>query len=346
MRPSRVHELLVRRWRLADYLHRARTGRTIGQVLEHLEISRATLYRDLDFLRDAGAAITTETVNGEARYTLAGDVPQLGASPLRGLALDLAIAALGPLRGSRLVKELTQLRKDLPRPQRTGYVATPAPTPNAPPTVIATLEAALDEGRELRLEYQGVRDEHPTPRSVRPQELQLVKGQLYLVALDSGRGASRTFKIARIRAAHLGPPFDRGTMPKLERAPSVVVWRGQTLAVSVRLTPAVARFATEFPLISGQRLEPQADGSVLVHADVAGDEEALRWVLSWGRNAEVVAPPALRDRAREELAAALGAYRPARRPPEESEATHQVVSRMVRRPRRTVRTLARLNEDL
>lgn len=337
MRASRAHQLLVRRWRLAAYLHAARAGRTVAQLTEHLEISRATLYRDLEFLRDANVAIGVETVNGEARYTLSGDVPQVGVGPLRGLALDLAIATLEPLRGSKLVKELTSLRKDLPKAQRLSSVFAAAPARLSSPTVIATLEAALEEGRELLLDYQGARDPAPSQRAIRPQELQLVKGQLYLVGFDSTRGASRTFKVARIATARLGVPFDRTALPKVEREPSVVVWRAPTITVVVRLTPAVARFASEFPLIATQQLEPQSDGAVLVRAKVAVDEEALRWVLSWGRNAEVVAPEALRARVKEELEAALLGYGPgALRRAKDEAGAKEVVSRIVRRGQRTV----------
>lgn len=326
---SRGRELLLRRFRLAEHLSVARSGRTITQLVEHLEISRATLYRDLDFLRDAGVALTVATVNGEARYSIPGAI----AGPLRGLALDLAIASLAPLRGTKLVKELVQLRNDLPMDRRPGFVATAKVPPGGSPDVIATLEAALEERRELVLDYRGARDAESSSRSVRPQELQLVKGQLYLVAWDPARAATRTFKVARIRGARTGAAFDSATLPKLERAPSVVVWRGPTVTVVVRLAPAVARFAGEFPLLPEQQLEPQKDGSVLVRAAVAGDEEALRWVLSCGRNAEVVSPPALRARARDELAAALAGYGPGPLTAGRGEGSKQGVSHMVRQER-------------
>ncbi len=214
MRHSLTHQLLVRRWRLAAYLQAARSGRTVGQLLEHLEVSRATLYRDLDFLRDANVAIAVETVNGEARYRLLGDVPQVGAGPLRGLALDLAIAALAPLQGSKLVKELTRLRQDLPRERHESPIrAAEPPTPSADPEIVGVLERAFDAGREVEIDYRGARDRDSCPRRVRPQELQLVKGQLYLVRMDMDRGAQRTLKLSRIRKVQLGDIFDRSVLP-------------------------------------------------------------------------------------------------------------------------------------
>jgi predicted DNA-binding transcriptional regulator YafY len=88
--PSRNQELLRRRWRLAQYLASARTGRTVSSLVAHLEVSRATLYRDLDFLRTAGSAIEVDTVSGEARYRMHAPAAQVVGSPLRALARQLA----------------------------------------------------------------------------------------------------------------------------------------------------------------------------------------------------------------------------------------------------------------
>jgi predicted DNA-binding transcriptional regulator YafY len=59
--------------------------------------------------------------------------------------------------------------------------------------------------------------------------------------------------------------------------------------------------AHEYPLTSTQLIEPDGD-AVLVHAKVSGLEEVTRWVLRWGGDAQVLAPQALQDRLRTELA--------------------------------------------
>jgi predicted DNA-binding transcriptional regulator YafY len=78
--------------------------------------------------------------------------------------------------------------------------------------------------------------------------------------------------------------------------------------VTVRLSAHVARFAGEWPLAPTQTLEPQPDGAVIVHADVAGTVEAMRWVLRWGDGAEALSPPELRRAVHEQLASALDRY--------------------------------------
>jgi predicted DNA-binding transcriptional regulator YafY len=71
--------------------------------------------------------------------------------------------------------------------------------------------------------------------------------------------------------------------------------------VAVRIFPPQARVAHEYPLTSTQHIEPDGD-AVIVHAKVSGLEEVTRWVLRWGGDAQVLAPQALQDRLRTELA--------------------------------------------
>ena len=89
---------------------------------------------------------------------------------------------------------------------------------------------------------------------------------------------------------------------------SVRVWHGDPVTVRVRLAPEVAAIAHEYPLIDDQRVTPERDGSVLVEARVAGIVEATRWVLAWGRAAEALAPPELREAVQGELEGAMARY--------------------------------------
>lgn len=51
----------------------------------------------------------------------------------------------------------------------------------------------------------------------------------------------------------------------------------------------------------------KSDGSVIeFQADLSGLEEITRWVLSWGGNAKVLAPPELKERVRKEALAMAG----------------------------------------
>lgn len=86
------------------------------------------------------------------------------------------------------------------------------------------------------------------------------------------------------------------------------IWDGPPVEVVVRISPRAARFVEEWPLVRSQQVEAQPDGAVLVRARVNGTVEAMRWVLRWGKDAQVIAPEELRAAVLAELLRAIAAY--------------------------------------
>jgi predicted DNA-binding transcriptional regulator YafY len=274
---ARAASLFERRWRLAACLQGTRAGKSIASVLQELGVSRATLYRDLEFLRLVGVPLVSEVLNGEARYRVLGDARPGLVPALRRAALDAAYEALAPLKGTRLLAEIERLRRDLPELRRRGPIGVRRVKTQVPEDVLAAVERAVDLAQLLSIAYRGARDAAARERRVAPLELRLVKGQLYLAGHDLDADATRTFKLARVVRVTAGERFEKSAFPRPDTEGSVVVWTGRLLEVAVRLTRAVARFAGEYPLIEGQQLEAEADGGVVVRARVAGSEEVLRW---------------------------------------------------------------------
>jgi proteasome accessory factor C len=311
-----MRSTIERRWSLAILLADSRAGRSVRSVLDELAISRKTFYRDVTFLRDLGAPIVDSIVNGEARYRLrSAALPPL-VPRLRRAALELACEALGVLRGSRLFAEIERLRESVARSPTSRAVARAASSSSsAAPEVLDAIERAIDHGRALRVLYRGAKDAEPRERHIVPLEMRLVKGHVYLEAHDLEARVGRTFKVARILAATSAETIDLRSLPAaVSDSASVVVWSGDPIQVEIRIAPEVVRFLAEYPLHPDQTVTAQADGSALVRARVAGHQEVSKWVLGWGRNAEVRSPPSLRIYVRDELAAALGPYQPEPRP--------------------------------
>ena len=65
--------------------------------------------------------------------------------------------------------------------------------------------------------------------------------------------------------------------------------------VRIRFAPTVARYVQESNWHPSQEITPQEDGSLLAEFDLDGTEEIKRWVLSFGRYAEVLEPEVLRE---------------------------------------------------
>lgn len=304
-----ARNMLIRQWQILQLLHGLRRGLSPKRLLEETGSSRATLYRDLDMLEQAGVPLLRETINGEARVSLLGDkLPPLSATPLQWDAMRLARSYLGPLQGTSLLAELDALlARNRPRKP------SPDPPSSDPEPVHArslkVLDAAIAQRKRVRFRYRSADDTEYRTRTVDPIMWRLVEEHVYLVAFEPGVG-HRTFKVARMsHTERLDEDADVHDVDEDELFRGAVkIWSGPPVEVAIRLSPYAARLLPEYPLTNDQRIEPEDDGHALLIAQVAGTKEVERWVLHWGAHAEVLRPSELRDQVRQEIAAMLAHY--------------------------------------
>jgi predicted DNA-binding transcriptional regulator YafY len=302
---------LIRLWKLVLALQeRRKYGASVRVLMEELGVARQTIYKYLKTLEEAGVPLVSSKVAGEARYRLLteAELPDRGLSPLQIAALHLARAELAPLAGTRLLSELDHFLAKLkpPEAQQHFHFADPAPSH---PDVLEVLDQAIREKRRVTIDYRAAsRGGRPTSVQIEPLLLRVADREPYVRAYCVERDAERTYKLARVTRATLSRERSTYSAPEGTFAGSVKAWSGDLQRVRVRLARDVAWLAREYPLIAEQRTEAQEDGTVVVEALVAGIQETLRWVLSWGGSAEALEPKALRDAVRKELLRALGPY--------------------------------------
>jgi proteasome accessory factor B len=297
-----------------EALRATKRGLTVVQLIERTASSRASIYRDLDILRGAGLTIDKVPANGEMRYVLAAvsGTSATRATPLQLAALITARRALSPLEGTRLTRELDLLIRQLsalPRPPSRVHIGL---SHALAPERLSIIDRALEQSRCVRIRYRGTTDAAASWRTVEPVELRVSAEQPYLVAYDRSSERFKIYKLARM--TQVQPLRERARalanyQPEKLFAQTRGIWSGDVHEVAVRLSREVARFAGEWPLHKSQSVTDLAQGAVVVRARVAGLREPLRWVLSWGRRAEVLEPAELRELVIAELTAALRSYR-------------------------------------
>lgn len=309
--------LLVRQWQLVQVLNASRIGLRVDQLRERTASSRATVYRDLTLLQEAGVPIERQTVNGEVRYRMLrpSELPGIGLTALQISALRLARTELEPLSGTGLVSELDALLARCRPPEKQPSFHFAGRATEATPDrseVLKGIERALNSRCRARIEYRAAsRGGKSSVLLVEPLLVSVANGAPYLRAYCVERDAERTYKLARITSLQLtkdAATYAPAEPPARAFDHSVKVWSGKPGVVQVRLDPEVAWLANEYPLVRGQRVEAAAEGGVTVVATVSGIVEAMRWVLSWGGAAEVVEPSELREATRAELLQALAKY--------------------------------------
>lgn len=306
-------EVLGRQLRLLRVLGEHRGGLSSQKLAERLKVSRPTVDRDLKALREhVGIAIARKRVTGEVRHVLEGAPLALAATPTERAALQLAYHALASLTGTSARGALGALSDELATEGTPHVRVRPPHREPIAPNVLASLERAMQTGRRVRVRARVAKNGgRPTTYHLDPLAIRSSGLDPYLDAWAVERGALRTFKIARIEEVEvLADRADEHPDVDLDAlfASAVKTWQGDETRVRVRIASEAAWSVREYPLVAGQLVFHEADGAVIVEADVAGLVEVSRWVLSWGRHAEVLEPAALRERVREELSVALGRY--------------------------------------
>ncbi len=315
--------------KLHGILKAARYPVDFEHLKTELDCSRATLYRDIAFLRDAlGAPIETDEVQhrfgysrGEAdRFELPG--LWLSSDELAALlALHQLMArtgqgvlsgALAPLK-SRVEKLLAQQDgaerslKELNRIRVTG-----AAVRRLDQTVFRRVAEAVLARKRLRFAYRARSTGSDSVREVSPQRLTHYRENWYLDAFDHARKALRSFAVDRIgdpRATE--EPADDVAEGDLDAhlAGSYGIFSGAPKAWAlIRFSPKAARWVADEHWHSRQEGKLTETGHYELRLPYSNARELLMDVLRYGPDAEVIAPPPLREEMKILLALAAANY--------------------------------------
>jgi predicted DNA-binding transcriptional regulator YafY len=276
-----------------------------GDLACRLEVSRRTVYRDLDALSGAGVPIVTDRGPNGGASLLDGyrtDLTGLTESELEAL---LAFGGRGPAADLGLGPQLDQASRKLAVAAGSGgagrlqervlidgerWFRTAAVPPH-----LARVQDALWSDRRLRLRYRRAL-ERVVERTVEPYGLICKAGTWYLLA--GVEGQPRVYRVSRIEDAELiDETFERPAGFDLR-----TVWAGQVgrftgsaaerMSVTVRVAPGVS---DRFTRLVGEQIVGRSQGGVAV-LDFAACDAAVSVLTAFGGAVEVLAPDDLRER--------------------------------------------------
>ena len=173
---------------------------------------------------------------------------------------------------------------------------------------------ALGAGEKLNLAYSS-RSKPPCEYDVSPLGLVVYRDMLYLVAMLDKEARPRYFSMRRIDSARRIPvstaraPAQWNSLQEFaQQNPPIPDDYPEKTAIRLRFNEIAIRNLQEVPLKTPHSITENPDGSFTLEAELKPNRELLTWVLYYGANVEVLAPPAFRERVRQELQAALSAY--------------------------------------
>lgn len=288
-------------------------------LAEELEVTQKTVQRDVTFMQDRlGLPLAYDQQQHGYHYTedvSTFPVFEVGAGELAGLFL--ARQAIETVRGTQLEATMREIFGRLTRAidgriefrwddLDRALSRKPAAAAKLDLRLFGRLAEAVVRRREVAFGYRKLGGERTEPRRLQPYHLGEVDQCWYVIGRDLDRGALRTFALPRIRGlkvlktqfevpddfdgvAYLGSSF--GVWVDPERP-------GFKQEVRIELSGYAAQLVQERRWHPSQQVSPLNARStrVEVRFEVGRLEELVRWTLSWGGKAKVLAPAELKQR--------------------------------------------------
>jgi predicted DNA-binding transcriptional regulator YafY len=309
--------------RLQRILEIIREGTRAGSLpncrhfTRELEVSRRTLMRDLDFLRDdhyapiayddsrkgfhlADPTFKLAPVELTQREVFTFSIARKLLERFEGTPLEMDMRSVlakiaDSLQGSvsldveSLTDQFTVLSEDHARVH---------------PEIWQRAGRAINQRERLRLGYQrfdGVIRDY----LLEPWHLVAYHGNWYLLALNTAAGRTETFALSRCRSLagtsqHFPHPaaFD----PKAFFKDAFGISQAdQPWKVRLLFAREVATYIRERTWHPSQELRQRRDGSLELRLQNSSRKELTRWILSWMPHVRVLAPRQLQDRVRERI---------------------------------------------
>jgi predicted DNA-binding transcriptional regulator YafY len=307
-----------------DILQRARHGRTSQEVADELGLNIRTAQRYLKQLRDAGVGVELDDEN-RWRFDENLKLPPMQFTKPEAVAVLIALRLLQQMRTTRddaLVGAVARLAKALQIQTVTSYLGTMLDAAEAMPQGGARehmggiIVQSFVDRIPCEVEYENFKGE-VTKRVIRTYFLEPrpESRTIYAYALDDHTSSFRWFRLDRIRAARQVPIAGPYTVPDDFDISDVVksswgIWQaGDTLQeVVLRFAPECAARVREVVWYPDAQLTELPDGRTEWHIQVASEVEMRPWVLGWGAQVEVIAPPSLRKHVADTMRAAARMY--------------------------------------
>lgn len=300
------------------------------ELLRRMEVSPATLKRDLDFMRDRlHAPIVWDRERHGYRYAAPGEgqpefeLPGLWFSPGEIHALLLMREIVSQLQPGFLAESLKPFERRLEElaeegrsdGERIALRVTPARTVN--PELFQGVATATLKRRRLKIRYFGRHRNAESERIVSPQRLLYYRGAWYLDAWCHTKNALRRFALDALRGAQLL------LVPAIEADPNrqaegYGIYAGKEPRVAaLRFDCEAARWVADEEWHLQQDRTWLPNGSLVLRVPFGHPQELVMDILRHGSHVEVLEPEDLRQEVITTLNRASALYeRPSRRRPQ------------------------------
>ncbi|WP_238397678.1 helix-turn-helix transcriptional regulator [Anatilimnocola aggregata] len=290
-------------------------------------VTRRTIFRDLEALRDADVPLQYDEQRGS--YQIPGHffLPPTQFTTEEAFAMLVLSRQMGDRRSIPFYAAAQSAADKLANtlPQRfvaylrsvTSAVRIRLDATNSlvgQERIYEQLLAAISSRCCVRMRYESLHEQRQIQTKLHPYRLLFHQHSWYVIGRSSVHREVRTFNVSRIRKIQiLEEPL---RMPKNFRIESHLrnAWRlnpepGPDRNVKIRFSPKVARNVEEVQWHKTQQTQRLEDGALDFTVTVSGLQEISWWILGYADEAEVIEPLELREIIRQRAERLLAVYK-------------------------------------
>ena len=299
---------------------------SVKQLQHQLACSRATVYRDLAFLRDV--LLAPVEGDGETGFCYIQDksgqfdLPGLWLSSAELHALMTSSQLFARTRSGLFASMLAPFQQRFEGILTSQTGSGPSPIERIrvilhkgkalDETTFRTVASAVIERRQILFDYRARTTDAVTRRRVSPQRVIHYRDHWYLDGWDDSRDAIRRFAIDRILSVKLDSAraldVAESTLDA-QLASSYGIFSGEPRGwATIIFSAQAARWVADETWHASQQGQFLADGRYQLRLPYSRSRELLMDVLQYGADAHIIEPVALREQAKALLQLALSQY--------------------------------------
>ena len=317
-KPGRAPKKYSQAARLHDLIRilEARYGATVDELVEECQVTRRTIYRDLQAIIDAGYPLVSERQDdGHVLYSFVSGfskIPPITFTLEELMTLYFSRGQLAFLQGTPFQDDLEaifgKIRSSLP-PRSVAHLERIAETSSprfrgfkdysAQSELLSDLRQALLRQQQCEIVYRPAKRE-PTVYLVDPYTLLFFNNGLYIGGYAHNRDDLRLFAIERIQSLRVRAEcFDVPEEYSAEQLTGTafgLIDDGDLYALEVEFSPDIAHLIAERVWHPEQQLESLEDGRIRLRFQANGDKEILAWLYSFIPHVKVLGPEPLKQK--------------------------------------------------